>query len=56
MHKYETVLVFQADLEEVALNALVESVETLINSVGELTKIDRWGKTETRLPPHPQTI
>ncbi len=51
MHKYETVLVFQADLEEVALNALVESVETLINSVGELTKIDRWGKRKLAYPP-----
>ena len=45
MHKYELVVILQADLEEAALDAAVENIETLIKSNnGEITKIDRWGK------------
>jgi len=50
MHKYETVLVFQADLDEAALNTAVETVETLIKNNGEVTKIDRWGKRKLAYP------
>lgn len=45
MHKYELVVILQADLEEAVLDAAVENIETLIKSNnGEITKIDRWGK------------
>ncbi len=50
MHKYETVLVFQADLEEAVLNTAVETVENLIKNTGEVTKIDRWGKRKLAYP------
>jgi small subunit ribosomal protein S6 len=50
MHKYETVLVFQADLDEAVLNTAVETVETLIKNNGEVTKIDRWGKRKLAYP------
>ena len=50
MHKYETVLVFQADLDEAVLNIAVETVETLIKTNGEVTKIDRWGKRKLAYP------
>lgn len=50
MHKYETVLVFQADLDEAVLNTAVETVETLIKTNGEVTKIDRWGKRKLAYP------
>jgi len=45
MHKYELVVILQADLEEAVLDAAVENIETLIKSNnGDITKIDRWGK------------
>ena len=50
MHKYETVLVFQADLDEAVLNTAIETVETLIKNNGEVTKIDRWGKRKLAYP------
>ena len=45
MQKYELIVIFQADLDEVALDAAVENIETLIkNNHGVIEKIDRWGK------------
>ena len=51
MHKYELVVILQADLEEAVLDAAVENIETLIKSnEGEITKIDRWGKRKLAYP------
>lgn len=51
MHKYELVIILQADLEEAVIDASVENIETLIKSnQGEITKIDRWGKRKLAYP------
>ena len=51
MHKYELVVILQADLEEAVLDAAVENVETLIKSnEGEITKIDRSCKRKLANP------
>ena len=51
MHKYELIFILQADLDEAALDAAVENIETLIkNNQGEIAKPDRWGKRKLAYP------
>ena len=51
MHKYELIFILQADLDEAALDAAVENIETLIkNNQGEIAKTDRWGKRKLAYP------
>ncbi len=44
MRKYETIFVLKPDLEEDAKNAMIEKFTGIINSDGEVTNIDEWGK------------
>ncbi len=44
MRKYETIFVLKPDLEEEAKNAMIEKFTGIINSDGEVTNIDEWGK------------
>lgn len=45
MHNYELVYILQADLDEAATAAAVETIEKIItNGNGEITKTDKWGK------------
>ncbi len=44
MRKYETIFVLRPDLEEEAKNAMIEKFTGIINSDGEVTNIDEWGK------------
>lgn len=45
MRNYEVFLIVQADLDETALNAIVEKVKGWItDSGGSVTKVDNWGK------------
>lgn len=45
MHNYELVYILQADLDEAATAAAVETIEKLITAgKGEITKTEKWGK------------
>lgn len=43
MRKYETLFVLKANIEEAARTALIEKFTGIINSDGEVTKVDEWG-------------
>ncbi|MEA4812097.1 MAG: 30S ribosomal protein S6 [Anaerolineaceae bacterium] len=51
MHQYELVYILQADLDEAATAAAVETIEKLITTgKGEITKTDKWGKRKLAYP------
>lgn len=43
MRKYETIFVLKPNLEEEKRNALIEKFTGIINSDGEVVKVDEWG-------------
>lgn len=45
MREYEVIFIVQPDLDETALNEVVERIKGWITeSGGEITKVDPWGK------------
>jgi len=51
MHNYELVYILQADLDEAATAAAVETIEKLITTgKGEIAKTDKWGKRKMAYP------
>lgn len=45
MRQYEMVYIIKPDLEEDAIEAVIERVKALVESNGaEVTKLDKWGK------------
>lgn len=43
MRKYETIFVLNANVEEEKRNELIQKFAGIINSNGEVVKIDEWG-------------
>lgn len=43
MRKYETIFVLNANVEEEKRNELIQKFAGIINSNGEVIKIDEWG-------------
>jgi len=43
MRKYETLFVLKNNIEEAARVALIEKFTGIINSDGEVSKVDEWG-------------
>lgn len=43
MRKYETIFVLNANVEEEKRNELIQKFAGIINSNGEVLKIDEWG-------------
>ena len=43
MRSYETIFVLRPNLEEEAKNALIEKFKAIINTAGEVVKVDEWG-------------
>ena len=43
MRKYETIFVLKPNLEEEKRNALIEKFTGIINSDGEVVKVNEWG-------------
>jgi small subunit ribosomal protein S6 len=56
MRDYELVFIANADLDETALDELINRVKGWItDGNGEVTKIDRWGKRRLAYPIRKQT-
>ena len=43
MNKYEILYIIRAGIEDDQKNAVVEKYETLANSLGTVTELDKWG-------------
>jgi small subunit ribosomal protein S6 len=44
MNKYESIFVISALLEDEKIQEIIEKVKNLIESSGQLEKVDEWGK------------
>lgn len=49
-HKYESVVIFNANLSEEDTKAQVEKIKSLIEENGTLDGIDEWGKRRLAYP------
>lgn len=49
-HKYETIFVLDAALEEEKLNGYIEKFKSLIESEGTIESVDIWGKRRLAYP------
>ncbi len=48
--KYESVVIFKANLGEEAISALLEKFKALISENGTLENVDEWGKRHLAYP------
>ena len=56
MRKYEVAFIAQADLDEAALNSLLDKAKGWIAAAGgEITQVDLWGRRKMAYPIHKQT-
>ena len=49
-HIYECIYIIDAQLEEDAINAIVEKFSGLISENGTIVKVDQWGKRRLAYP------
>jgi small subunit ribosomal protein S6 len=55
MHKYELVCLIQPDLDETALNGVIERIKGwVVESGGNVDKVDLWGKRRLAYVIHKQ--
>lgn len=50
LHKYETIFIIDAELEEETIKGLIEKFKNLIETSGQLESIDEWGKKKLAYP------
>lgn len=49
-NSYETIIIINSNIEEVAIKSVIEKVTALINENGSVKSVDEWGKRKLAYP------